>query len=175
MKSIKTDEGKLVSQNTLKEQASAPRLALFLASLMTLTLLFTSCGDSENSGTDSASLTKAQFIKQADKICAEADEKLVIDYRAFVKSHGIKGRPSKPQSLEVAEEIYLPNIENRLEDLQKLSPPVGDEDQVKKIFAATEDAIAVASKNPEATLGKSPFEKSKALTTAYGFTACGEV
>lgn len=166
-----------MSENTVKAHAGLPRLALILAGLATLALLLTSCGDSEDSVTTSAGLTKAQFIKQGDAICEDADEQLVIDYEAFLKAHGIKGKGvlNKPQNLEYLEEIYVPNIEDRLEDLQQLSPPEGDEAQVEEIFVATEDAIAMASKDAQIVVDDNPFEEPKTLTQDYGFQSCGEV
>jgi hypothetical protein len=148
---------------------SGGRTVKVLMSLVTLALFLASCG-----GSDEKSLTKAEFIEQGDEICKQGDQEFTADYEEFLKSHEIKGVLNESQSFEIAEEIYLPNVEKRLGELQELSPPEADQAQVEKIFASTEDALAASNKDVEAMFADvNPFEKSKTLAKEYGFKVCG--
>ncbi|HSK49004.1 MAG TPA: hypothetical protein VK889_00770 [Solirubrobacterales bacterium] len=146
-----------------------------LAGVMALAMPIAGCGSSD----DDETLTKAEFIKQGDVICKQASDSIAPQYQAYIKKQGIKRNefPTEKQGIEIAEQIYLPTVETRVEKLRELSPPSDEEDQVEAILIATEEGVEKAKKNIKALFGqgKDPFEEAKTLSAKYGFKACATI
>jgi hypothetical protein len=143
-----------------------------LAGVVALAMLVGGCGGSS----EDESLTKAEFISQADAICTEANEEYKADYEAFLEEESIDKEqlPSEAQGLEFLEEAFASNAENRLNALRDLSPPAADEKEVEAFFDATEQGLEKVEKNVK-TLYDDPttFTKARELGSAYGFKVCG--
>lgn len=150
-------------------------VTMLLAGVAALAVLGGCGGGGEDDQTDqTTALTKAQFIEQADAICTKTNEEYVAEYEEFAKENGIKKgeRPSKSQNLEVAEAIFLPNAQVRLEALQELDPP-GKEEEFKAFLKATEEAIAAGEKSPKKLYGREyPFAEAQEIAGIYGFRVC---
>jgi hypothetical protein len=147
------------------------RFVALLAGVAALVMLMGGCG-----GSDEEPLTKAEYLKKADAICAKASSEMAADYQAFAKENEIKKGelPSSAQGREVAKALYLPNLQRRVESLATLSSPSGDEEKVEAFLSAAERGIAEAEKNINGLLGqgKYPFEEAKKIGATYGYKVC---
>lgn len=127
------------------------------------------CGD------DDEGPSKAEYIEEADAICARSDaETDKIFEEAFED-------PEDPQPDEAQEALRkgLPVVNDALEDIKDIEKPKDDEEELDKWITATEAGITTleeASKTPETSLTAlvgEPFAESEKLADAYGMKTCG--
>jgi hypothetical protein len=149
------------------------RVMAMLVGVAALAMLVAGCGGSE----EEESLTKAEFIKQGDKICKTSSDEILSGYSTFTKQHKIKEFPNRAQGYEITEQIYIPSVEKRLEALRALNPPPADQKQVEAILAPAEKGVVMAKKDVKAvfTKGDTPFDESNKLAVKYGFKVCGTI
>jgi len=133
------------------------------------------CGDS-GSASSAAPLTKAQFIKQGDAICAKADKEQVAAYLDFAKDE-----PKKLETKSGEEELVtvagLPPVQEAIEEIGALGIPEGDESEVEALVTGMEKALEEAEADPSKVLESSavtPFDKTDKMAREYGFVACGD-
>ncbi|HEY5051839.1 MAG TPA: hypothetical protein VII45_00345 [Solirubrobacterales bacterium] len=156
------------------------RLIATLAGVLTIALIVAGCGSSSDSSTDStASLTKAEFVKQGNAICAAGNKQIETGIESFAKQNHLSESkpPTEAQAAEIAETVLVPSVSGQLEEIEALGVPRGEEDQVDAIFAAVEGAIEKAEEDPSVLLsekGASAFTKANQLSREYGLTVCGE-
>lgn len=135
----------------------------------------TSSGEStEASG---SAPTKAVFIKEADKICGDADELMNEEIGEFAEENDIeleKEEPTKEQETEVYEAVVLPNVAKQGEEIAALTPPEGDEKTVEEITDALAAGVEDAEADPEQLAeGKNPLADASQKARAYGLKTCG--
>lgn len=151
------------------------RLIALLVGAMAVAMVAAGCG---GDGDDDSSLTKAQFVKQGNAICAAGNKKMEGEFEAFAKEHNLseKKAPSEAQFTELAEQIIVPGVSTQVEELRGLPAPSGDEEQVDEILTAAEDAVAETEDDPSSVADEKtdPFAEANKLARAYGLTTCGE-
>ncbi len=136
------------------------------------------CGSS-GGDTSTASLTKAEFVKRADAICAKGNKQLQVQVVGYAKKVGWSGKtpPTDAQATEIASTILIPSVQSQHDKIDALGAPSGEEDQVNAILTALQDAIDQAKKDP-AALVRQPhdptFTKADKLAQDYGLTVCGQ-
>lgn len=140
-----------------------------VAGLTALALLAAGCGGGDD---ETTSLTRSQFLKQANAMCEEQEER-----RNQAIQDAIKGKDqSKLLPLEQREEVVLtilPAYEEIPEKLEALGPPEGDEEKVEAIAEAIEKAARDVKADPaEALNSTSQFTQANKLSTEYGLTSC---
>jgi hypothetical protein len=156
---------------------SKPFLAI-LAAVAAIALIVAGCGGGDDSTTEGdASLTKAEFVKQADGICKEANSELTVEFQKFSKENNLpEGKePTKEQGEELVEEVLIPNVQQQSEDIRELGAPSGDEDRVAAILDALDQGIEEAEEDPAALLDAQDdtFDKANELAADYGLKVCG--
>jgi len=142
------------------------------------------CGDSSDGeastnaevAVETGSLSKAQFVQQADRICQRGRLKLEKDYVQYatkrVKVKRFKEFERK-YGTEFMAEILVPAYEGQIERIRSLGIPVTDKDEVSAVLTAIQQALPAAEDNPTKFLhGEDPFAKASKLARAYGFTVC---
>lgn len=149
--------------------------ALFLA--LTIAAFAAGCGSSDNSES-TASLSKAQFVKQGNAICRKGNAKIESEFEAFAEKHQLQKqkKPSEPVLEEATETILVPQISNQVAEIRALGTPEGDEGEVDAILSGAEEAVAEAEEDP-ATFAEGESPKLKEVNKearAYGLTVCGE-
>jgi len=149
------------------------RILAMLVGVVALAAIVGGCGG----GDEEQSLTKAEFIKQGDKICKTSSDEILAGYQTFTKQHKIKEFPSRVQGYEITEQIFIPSVEKRLEALRALNPPPGDQKTVEAIWAPAEEGVEVGREDVKKvfTKGDTPFDKSNKLAKKYGFKVCGTI
>jgi hypothetical protein len=156
------------------------RLIALLALLAAAGLLVAGCGDDDESTTGSggAALSKAEYVKQANAICAAGSKEIAAEFEAFAKEHGIdeKNPPSKDQIAEAAEEFLIPSIAAQVEEIGELSPPEGEEEPYETFVENAEAALEEGEDDP-ATFAEDdggPFAEVNEEAIALDLQACGE-
>ena len=158
-----------------------------LVACMAIVMIVGGCGGSDDSsdstaGTDStagAELTKAQFLKQGNAVCADTNEEIQEGFQEFLKENSISEneRLTTAELSEVAEDIVAPIVGRQIKELRELGAPAGEEGQVEKILAAAEEGIQKSEEDPSSLLageGESAFGKANRLAQEYGLKTCSE-
>ncbi|HKH64487.1 MAG TPA: hypothetical protein VKA35_03385 [Solirubrobacterales bacterium] len=158
-------------------------LTVALVALVALALAVAGCGGGDDSTGSTevsvnADLTKAQFLQQANAICAKANQELDQEIEEFAKEHNLGGKkePTKEVLAEAAEEILLPSATRQVEEIRDLGAPAGEEKAVDKILTAAEKAVEESEEDPaKAALSTGgPFTDANKLASDYGLKRCGE-
>jgi hypothetical protein len=154
------------------------RLFALFACLIPIALIGAGCGSSSNTESTATALTKAEFLKQGNAICANGNKEINEGFEAFFKKSNLKKneQPSKAQKEEAAETILIPAITKDVESIRALGAPEGEEEQVEEILDAAEEAIEKLESEPAAAIEESnqAFVKVNKLSREYGLTVCGE-
>lgn len=150
-------------------------LALLAGALVT-GLVLTACG---GSGSDTApSITKAELIKKADRICGKADDTQFEESVAYEQEHKatLGSLPSQKRVQKLQVIVGLPSILKEGEELEALGAPDGEEKKLQAIYAALKSAVARSEREPAKMEDPDgPFAEVNRLTEAYGFKACSQV
>jgi hypothetical protein len=153
-----------------------------LAGVVAIAVIAAGCGSSSSSSTSSSeasgsSLSKAEFIKEADTACEEGSESINTEAEEFAKKNNINiKKPTTPQQEEVISEVIGPAIREQAKAIHALGAPSGEEAKVKAIVEAIEAAAKKTEKNPSFLIeGKSggPLVEAKQLAQEYGLKVCG--
>lgn len=104
--------------------------------IVVLAALVSGCG--EDSAT-SSSLTKAEFVQQANAICAkrkQAWQTALVSYKKEVKARNAENELEAQVEIaeRLMEESMLPALQEQLQSLEKLGAPEGSEKQVEKML-----------------------------------------
>jgi hypothetical protein len=143
-------------------------------SVLALAAVVAGCGGGDDTSGSSATLTKAQFIKQADAICGDANKQSQKDAEAFAEKNDFTLEKASEEQLEDAiSAVFVPSLNQQVEELSALGAPDGDEEQVEAITDALQDAATEIKDDPSTVLaGKALAEPAK-LANDYGLKVCG--
>ena len=116
-------------------------------------------------------LTKAEFLKQGNAICAKGNKEIdAAANKTFEKGQ----QPSKAQITKFAEDTLIPSVEEQIDGLRDLNPPSADEDQVNAILDEADSALDETKDDPSVFAeDKDPFKKANKMAIAYGLKECG--
>ena len=86
------------------------RLIALLAGVMAIAIVAAGCGSSSDDSTDTVVvLTKAEFIKQGDAICAKGSKKINEEAEEFAEENDVDtDKPSEEQQEEVIKAVSGP-------------------------------------------------------------------
>jgi hypothetical protein len=152
------------------------RLILAICGVLAIALVAAGCGGGDDETT--ATLTKAQFIKQADGICSAAEDELDSKFEKFGKEHKLSDKhpPNHEESEEAANTILIPSIEGQVTDIRALGAPSGESDQVDELLTAVEAALEKAKEEPAEFIeeeGEGDFAEANKMAREYGLKVCG--
>ncbi|HET9162398.1 MAG TPA: hypothetical protein VFN89_02990 [Solirubrobacterales bacterium] len=153
------------------------QLFVFFATVLAAALLVAGCGSSDDNGT-TASLSKAQFVKQGNAICRKGNAQIESEFEEFAEEHhlGKHEKPSKKVLAEATETVLIPAITTQIEGLRALGAPEGDEGEIDEILSGAEEALEEAEEDPAAFTEGEPtkFKQVNKKARAYGLTVCAE-
>lgn len=140
-------------------------VGLVLGMLVVL-LALAGCGGSETS-----SLNKSEFVKQANLACQEGlaakEEKIQA---AVARLGGRKVTRSDQEKLILT--VLVP-YEEATEKIDELDAPQGEEAKIQAIVEAREEAVARTKADPgTALVSSTAFEKATKLAANYGLDRC---
>jgi hypothetical protein len=152
-------------------------LALIVA-VAAVALVVAGCGSSGDSTTDTtASLSKAEFVKQGNKICEEGNKSIEAEFEEFSKENHLSETkaPPKPVQEEAIEQILIPAINGQLEAVRALGTPEGDEGELEEVLVAEEEVLEEAEEEPTVLFESTAKQKeANKMAVEYGLTVCGE-
>lgn len=147
-----------------------------LAGVLAIAMIVAGCGSSSDDTT--ASLTKAEFIAQADAICKKGNGEIESEFESFAKENDIKENeePSKAQGAELVETVLVPNVENQSEEIRDLGAPSADEEEITAMLDALDEGVEEAEAEPETvfTSKTDPFGPANKIAKEYGLEVCGQ-
>jgi hypothetical protein len=135
--------------------------------LAALALGATACGSD-----DESTITKEDFIAQANEICKTAQEE--TDAAA---EEALSNQPTDEEIATFWNETAQSSIEGQVQQIRDLGTPEGDEAEIDAMLAEVESAIAETQEAvDEGTVGEGPdpFAEADRLAADYGLTECGD-
>ncbi|MGN6557633.1 MAG: hypothetical protein ACTHLH_06430, partial [Solirubrobacterales bacterium] len=151
------------------------RVIALLAALTALALIVAGCGSGSDTTEGTSSLTKAEFVKKGNAICAKGNEEIEEGFEEFGKEHGFskEQEPSKAELEEAVETVLVPRISKEIKNIRALGPP---DEEAEAVLNAAEEALEKGEENPKLFLKEEsagPFAKANKLSREYGLTVCG--
>jgi hypothetical protein len=144
---------------------------IVLIGLAASALLVLGCGgaDEESSSTP---LTKTQFIKQADQICAESANQRKAAVASFVK--GLPGGAAEAQAHldEGVRQVIAPSIEKEANELAVLRAPQGDTAIVSQMIDTLSKTSEHLSEEGSKGMSSASLPAFERAATAYGLKVC---
>jgi len=154
------------------------QLMAILAGVVAVAAIVAGCGSGDDA---TASLTKAEFVKQANAICSKGSDEINKEIQAFVKKKNAKkdaaGELTKAEISEIAATIVVPSFDAQTDQLHELGAPSGAEDEITAILDSFDKGVEVGERKPETLFnGKTnPFGDTAKKATEYGLEGCGQI
>lgn len=141
---------------------------------MAVALFVTSCGDGGDDDTSTVStLSRAEFIKQANRACREERAGLMKEVSEFERNRS-PGK-TRPYS-DAVHFIYLPIMEAQIWRIGELgTPPRGDAGRIEAMLDAEKfaiDELATTPRVPSIAAAEREFVEADKLFRAYGLHSC---
>jgi len=151
-------------------------LIALLVAVSAIAMIVAGCGGSSDSSESTSSLTRAEFVKQGNAICAKGNKEIQEGFEEFEQEVGSQKQPTKAQLTEAIETIVLPAVREQVEGVQDLGAPSGEEAKVEAITDSAEEALEEGEEDPASLTSEKadPFAKANELANEYGLTKCGE-
>jgi hypothetical protein len=139
------------------------RFLALLVAVAAVALVAAGCGSGDSSTDSTASLSKAEFVKQGNAICEAGNKEINAGFEEFSKESGFskKNQPTQADFEEGAEEIVVPSVRKQIDEITELGAPEGEEDQVEaflenaeaQLEKGEEDASLLADENNDLFAG----------------------
>lgn len=143
---------------------------------LSLALVACGSGNGEESTAETPALTKAQFLKKGNAICAAGTAKINKRFEKYSSKHLTGGRKVSERSYARAMAgIVLPLVTEEVEQIRKLGFPEGDDRRVAEILRAFEEGIRMGREDPltmPGVHGRYAFEEAHELAIGYGLEKC---
>jgi len=141
---------------------------LVIAGVLMAGLGAAGCGSGSSSTTTSTqntAITKAEFLAQANAICAKADPVLSVA-GAKLASH-----PTGDQVVSIVKGTYLPSIEAQIAGIRALGAPAGEQAKVMSMLKLVEADLSRLRSTPP-LVATDVFADFARVAHPYGLTAC---
>lgn len=150
---------------------------IFVALVVMIGFAGAGCGSGGDGNTATASITKAEFVRKANAICARIHGQAQAEFLSYLKNHGEE--PSTAAAVtalqaKLAEKYVISPKLQEAEELAALGVPSGGESQAKAIVAAFEEGVEKAEEQPAQTGRNSTkaFGAAERLAGEYGLKGC---
>jgi hypothetical protein len=153
-------------------------LILMLGCVVAAGLIAAGCGSDNNGNDDSssstsgtgtdttASLSKAQWIEQADAICKQSNDTIQA---------GSPGNGATADEVDAfVTDTVIPAVQSQLDDIRALGDPTEEADQAKAIVDEAQTALDQLKADPTSLRqGQDAFADANADAKAFGMKECG--
>jgi hypothetical protein len=132
-------------------------------------------GGNEQVTVHAGSLSKGEFIKRADSICAATRSRFTREYTAFLKPR-LKNSSQVDQSAlqsEVVKSVVIPIFTKDIDEISALGAPKGEEQKVSTFLNALQQRLDELNEQPSELSG-TIFAKPAKLAQASGLSGCAE-
>jgi hypothetical protein len=136
-----------------------------LVCALTLGLVLAGCGGGDDN------LTKAEFIKQADAICKQGNQRINAAAKDVFTT---KQEPSQAQLKQFATETLIPDVQGQVDEVRALNEPSDDEAQVNEFLDSAQSELDKGKKDPLYMTTDKSFSKANQLGKQYGFKVCAQ-
>lgn len=152
---------------------------LVIAALAAGALFVAGCGGDDDSSTTSGatgasggSLTKEQFVAEADAICKANEESIRAEAEQTLGTNS-----SSQEITDFNTEVVVPSQQEVIDSIRALGAPEGDEEQVGAILDSVQSALDTVADDPELfadpDAADREFDEADRLALDYGLTECG--
>jgi hypothetical protein len=151
-----------------------------LAAVLAIALVAAGCGSSSDTTGSTepteSSLTKTEFLKKGNAICAAGNKEIEEGFESFAHENNLSQnqKPSDAEFEEISETVLAPAVSGQIEGLRALGAPEGDEGELDELLSNVEGTLEEVEENPAMLGEKDPFAAVNKEAQAYGLTACGE-
>lgn len=145
-----------------------PLTLLLLATLVAG--LASGCGGDDDSTATADTISKAEFVKQAEALC-EARGKEVQTQAARILADTKK--PQKVQARKMSTQVAIPAFEREIRELEELGAPAGEKQQLDAVIDEIQETVNRFKKSPD-TFAIYPYRHSEQAAAAYGIPSCGK-
>jgi hypothetical protein len=155
------------------------RLLVSIGGAIAVALIAAGCGSSGDSATNStATLTKAEFVKQGNAICAAGNKEINAGFENFFKENEFskKKQPTQAQIEEGTEEFVVPSIRKQIDELGELSAPEAEEQQFETLLENAEAQLEKGEEDPSLLADENNhlFASVNKEAKALGLVRCAE-
>lgn len=149
-------------------------MLLVLAVLGALAAAFLAgCGGDDDGSATAESLTKAQFVKQADGICAKYNRKGERQFQKVVETLNLdQGEPKRDVAAKGVAAVAIPILEEQIEELRALPVPEGEEQEIELIIERQEQSLEKVEDEPLFRVSGNPYEELNKPAADYGLVEC---
>lgn len=150
-------------------------VAASIAAVFLSGLLILGCGGSSDDET--ATLSKAQVIKQGDAICLKVDQQRGGMIENWLSDKSEEFARSKAGNIALVKAVAIPTLEKKAEGLESLAVPSDDEEQIDQIVEGLESAVEAIEDEPDQVEARyeQVFGPANETAKAYGFKVCSKV
>lgn len=148
------------------------------ACLLALTLTIAGCGGSDDAAevTAEGTLAKAQYLKQASRICRQGNAEFTDRYAHWERTHTVDGRRPPELARDIAlSRFVLAGRIRQLDRLKELGLPREAGGFVPRLYEAWEEGIENAEEHPESmreSLERFAFRNAYVMSVDYGLVDC---
>lgn len=145
------------------------KTTIAIACLLSSCLLAAGCGG----GDDEASISKAEFVKQANALCAASQKKMQREVAASIKE--AFGKKSSGAPAPSTEEVVSKRFQEQIDGIEDLNAPSNYEQQAEEVVAAMQRVADEAEESPAQFRRKAPvlYATSQRTAEKYGLDSCG--
>lgn len=130
------------------------------------------CGSGADQVTSGAR-TKAQFIKEADAICARYSRQIKADFAAWEKKFPGGNSGAHYALDEAVDEVVVPSLRQQVKELNRLSPPTEDKPETNEMIESlSKTADDLASRGVRGLRGSRFVDDFEHAAKAYGLKIC---
>jgi hypothetical protein len=139
------------------------------AGIAALALVVAGCGDGDDT---TASLTRVEFVKQANEICKKQEERRSRMILAALAKKGQGKALSKSEKEDLVLRALGP-YEEIVGELEALGAPEGDGERIEELVKAMEKAAREIKADPFKAIGSSgQYKEANTLAEDYDLEEC---
>jgi hypothetical protein len=149
------------------------RFIALIVAVAAFAVVVAGCGSSDSTTDSTASLSKAEFVKQGNAICAAGNKEINAGFEEL--SFNKKTGPTEAQIEEVAEDTLVPSVTKQIGEIRALGAPSGEEEAVETFLENAEKDVEDVEEDPSSVAGNGdPFAGVNKEAKAIGLDACAE-
>ncbi len=126
-------------------------------------------------------MSKAEFVKRADVICAKAMAKKEAAFRAAWEARSKKSNVPDAYTGEelhaVMTDVLLPPIARMVDELEGLGEPAAEGDQAEAVVHEFQEAVGKIEADPAKVVAAEigPFTEALKVAREFGLKSCSRV
>lgn len=148
-----------------------------LAALVATAVIVAGCGSSSDTTESTASISKAEFLKQGNAICAAGNKEINEGFEKFFSKNDRKHKkPTEAEFEEITNTVLAPSVSKQISEVRALGTPEGEEGEIDEFLTNAEEALEELEEEPSlagAEGKEEPFFTVNKEAAAIGLTACG--